>query len=244
MKHNFEQYTKGTYSRTVMYMMGILLMMLMLGFLFSGCSEFDSVAGGETGNENDNATISSKVETSDNPSATMNISEAKFLLRDVKFRRTDGSEGEIKVGPIVVNLDMSGNIRANIRGSIPAGTFNRLRFKIHKPEDNEVVSDPDFKEGTSGSRRYSVVAKGTYNGAPFVYKSRKSINMELALQGAFTIEQGQDINVTIIMDPYQWFRSGSDYLDPSNENNENTIDDKLRDAFKRVFLDNDLNGQP
>lgn len=243
MKHNLEQYTKGTYSRTVMYMMGILIMMLMLGFLFSGCSEFTGVASGEEGD--DNTTISSKVEQqSDNPTATMNITEAKFLLRDVKFRRTDGTEGEVKVGPLVVNLDMSGNVKVNVSGKIPAGTFNRLRFKIHKPEDNEAVSDPDFKEGTSGSRRYSLVAKGTYNGSAFVYKSRKSINMELVLQSPFVLEQGQNINVTMIMNPYKWFSSGTDYLDPSNSGNENTIDDKIRDAFRRVFLDNDLNGQP
>ena len=48
----------------------------------------------------------------------------------------------------------------------------------------------------------------------------------------------------MIMNPYKWFSSGSNYLDPNNSGNENAIDDKIRDAFRRVFLDNDLNGQP
>ncbi len=240
------QELQGSYSKTAFYIMGLLGFFLILGFLFSGCSDASTVTGsntGITGNTDDNTTISTKVEgQNDDPNGTLNITEAKFLLRDVKFRRTDGTEGEVKVGPIVINLDLSGSVKVSVSGKIPAGTFNRLRFKIHKVEDFETSPDPEFKEGTSGSQRYSLIAKGTYNGSAFVFKSRKSLNMELALQAPFTLEEGQDINVTIVIDPYQWFRGGSDFLDPRIEDNEDEIEDNIKDAFRRVFLDNNLNG--
>lgn len=243
---NLTQEIQGSYSKAAFYMMTAIGLFLIIGFLFAGCSDASNIAGsntGITGNPDDNTTISTKVEsTFDNPSASLNITEAKFLLRDVKFRRTDGTEGEVKVGPLVINLDLSGNVKVSISGKIPAGTFNRLRFKIHKVEDFETSPDPEFKEGTSGSQRFSLIAKGTYNGSSFVYKSRKSINMELALQAPFTLEDGQEINVTLAIDPYQWFRGGSDFLDPRVEDNENDIDDNIKDAFRRVFLDNNLNG--
>ncbi|MCB0720675.1 MAG: hypothetical protein KDC42_00120 [Ignavibacteriae bacterium] len=245
MKINLDQYKDSSYSKTAIYLMGILSFFLLMGFLFSGCN-LENVAGGqnENENENDNVSVAMKVSQSDNPSNTLSLSEAKFLITEVYFRRPDNTEGEVRIAPVVVYLDLTGRVTVATSGSIPAGTYNRLRFKVHKVEDFETVPDPDFKEGTSGSKRYSVIAKGSFNGSSFVYKSRKSINMEMTFSNPVTISAGQKVNMTISLNPYSWFFANGDYINPSSSNNENTIDDNIKNAFRHIFIDNDLNGQP
>ncbi|MCB0724060.1 MAG: hypothetical protein KDC73_05120 [Ignavibacteriae bacterium] len=245
MNFNLKKYTDGTYSRMMVYLIGVLSVLLIMGFLLSGCN-LENVAGGqnENENENDNVSVAMKVSQSDNPSNTLSLSEAKFLITEVYFRRPDNTEGEVRIAPVVVYLDLTGRVTVATSGSIPAGTYNRLRFKVHKVEDFETVPDPDFKEGTSGSKRYSVIAKGSFNGSSFVYKSRKSINMEMTFSNPVTISAGQKVNMTISLNPYSWFFANGDYINPSSSSNENTIDDNIKSAFRHIFIDNDLNGQP
>lgn len=245
MKLNFNQYSKSPYSKAAIYLMGLLCFFLILGFIFSGCN-VDNISGSqnEIGNENDNVSVSMKVSQADNPSNTLSLSEAKFLITEVYFRRPDNTEGEIRISPVVVNLDLTGRVTIATTGSIPAGTYNRLRFKVHKVEDFETVPDPDFKEGTSGSKRYSVIAKGSFNGSSFVYKSRKSIKMEMSFTNPVTISAGQRVNMTVSLNPYNWFFANGDYINPSSSNNENTIDDNIKSSFRNVFIDNNLNGKP
>lgn len=239
MKQKYQQYTQGSYSKMMVYMIGALSVMLIMGFLFAGC-DMQNIAGGENENENenDNATLSMMVSQSDDPSATLSLSEAKFLITEVYFRRTDGVQGEIHIAPVLVKLDLSGRATVVTSGSIPAGTYNRLKFNVHKVEDFETPPDPEFKIGNSGNQRFSLIAKGTYNGSSFVFRSRKSMNLELNFANPVTISGNEKINMTVPLNPYNWFRSGSDFINPSNENNEDTIEDNIKSSFRNVFISN------
>ena len=68
--------------------------------------------------------------------------------------------------------------------------------------------------------------------------------MEMTFSNPVTISAGQKVNMTISLNPYSWFFANGDYINPSSSNNENTIDDNIKNAFRHIFIDNDLNGQP
>jgi len=219
-----------------------LSVFLIMGYIFSGCSTNNVVDD----NSSDNLTLSVKSNNQvDNPANTLTISSAKFLVKEIEFE-TEGSSNshEYEIGPYVVNLNMSGMLIEIIKGNIPSGRYEKIKFEIHKPEDNEPIPDPEFREGSSGQQRYSVIAKGTFNGVNFVYKSRQSINMKLTFQNLINITSTSAFNITAIVNPYKWFYANGNYIDPSNPNNANTIDNNIKNSFENIFEDNDKDGNP
>ena len=53
-----------------------------------------------------------------------------------------------------------------------------------------------------------------------------------------------EVNVTLVVDPYEWFRENDDYLNPAVPNNSGNIDDAIKNSFARAFKGNDRNGEP
>jgi hypothetical protein len=145
--------------------------------------------------------------------------------------------------PFVVNLDVNARVIIAAIAQVPSANYHHLKLQIHKPSPQEVISDPDFTE--SNNRRFSVVVKGYYYGVPFVFKSAmtaaRGINIE---NSPIFITPTVLVNFTITLDPYTWFYGDGVMLDPMNGNNQNDIDNNIRDSFKRVFRDLDMNGQP
>jgi len=182
------------------------------------------------------------------------LTEVKILLRDIKLEKESygesrGEDGDddnecevVKVGPFVVNLNLDGPTTDFVVNSIPAGTYDELKFEIHKPKGSEIPADPEFKDGDDNSRRYSVVAKGTIDGNPFVYKSRKPAHQEIEFETPLVVLENTNTNLTIIVDPYTWFYEDGVLLDPTNPENENDIDNNIKDSFKQCFKDDDRNG--
>jgi hypothetical protein len=229
---------EGKFERTALSLMFILIFFLIAGMLFSGC-EYGAVDPAS----NENVSLSAVIPQSDNASIT--ISEAKVLLKKIQFKQSASNDmGDVVAGPVVVKLNTSGTITVFGSGNIPAGQYDRIKFVIHKVEDNETPPDPEFKEGTSGNQRYSVIVKGAYNGSNFVYKSRKSVSHEIQFSTPVTFSADTKANLTLTVDIQGWFNSAGGVLDPSNSSNENLIDDNIKASFRNIFLDNDKNGSP
>ena len=110
-------------------------------------------------------------------------------------------------------------------------------------EDTEVIPEQEFREGTSSNQRYSFIIKGSYNGNPFVYKSRKSADIVIILNTPIVVGSGQR-NITLLVNPALWFMNNGTVLDPTNSANDDLIDDNLKTSFKRAFRDDDKNGSP
>lgn len=211
--------------------------------LLSGCNNnpvTTSTTGTGTGAEDN---ISLSVQSSDNitDNAGIEITEAKGLLTEIEVE-SDSASKRIKAGPIVVNLDVVGLNKVMASGIIPAGTYRKIKFQLHKPEDSEVIPDPEFREGSSGNQRYSFIIKGKYDGTPFVYKSRKTINIVMALNSPLNLATKS--NLTILFDKIKWFRNGSSTIDPSSSSNDDLIDDNIKNSFRKAFKDDDKNGVP
>lgn len=234
--------TKNTVT-TTMYLGALFLILLMLT---SGCG--DSSISSDNGNggngTGDNTSVSAMLDNEVFDAMSINITEAKALITEVELEtEPSGISHHIRIQPFVIYFHTGGAVVTVTSGNLPSGTFNKIKFKIHKPEDTEPIPDPEFREGTSGSQRYSFIIKGTYNGNNFVYKSRKSMNMVIYLAAPITTGNSSR-NITLLVNPVLWFSSNGGILDPGNTNNFDEIDDNLKNSFKRAFKDDNKDGLP
>ncbi len=174
---------------------------------------------------------------------TLHITSVKVLLkRIVLSQATSDDSMDVHTGTIVVDLNLDAKMTQVAATRVRAGTYDRVRFDIHKPEDFEVVPDTSFRMGSSGNDRYSVVVAGLYHDTPFTFTSRESAHQELILVPPVTVTDDGTVNVTLRIDPYAWFTVGGLVLDPFNQGKQ--IDDRVRGSFASAFRDNDRNGEP
>ncbi len=205
-----------------------------------------SSCGGNNGKDAPGSTLSMKVDMSalaKTAGDTVIIESAKLLLKSIKFKTDVEDSLDYKVGPFIVNLDLNGGITQIAANDIPNGIYDEIKFKIHKPEDNSAVSDTDFVAGPSSDQRFSIVIRGTYNGTPFLYRSKKDIEQELEINPPLVVtDSTNDVNATLLVAPAGWFMKDGLYLDPSNESNREDIDDNIKRSFKKAMKDNDHDG--
>lgn len=209
-----------------------------------GCGD-SMVSPSSLGNSKGNLTLSLKVSGNSNDDPlNIVIEQAKLLVKKVEFE-VEGTENEseIEEGPFVINIDLAGGIKEISTGTIPSGSYDKVKFQIHKPDDNETPPDPEFKDGNSGNQRYSFIIKGTINGEPFVYKSKKSIGLSINLDSPLNVQNIQN-NITVLLTQRIWFLINGNTVDPREPGHENEIDDNLKNSFSQAFKDDDHNGEP
>lgn len=205
-----------------------------------GCSE-DSITSTNNGtSDNMSVSVMNDENITDNSSDSIIIDEAKALINEVEFEQEpSGIEKEVHIAPFVVHFNITG-LTTIITGQLPEGSYNKIKFKIHKPEDNETPLDPEFKEGTSGNQRFSFIIKGRINGVPFVYKSRKTLELVINLNSSVTVNGSR--NITVAFNKNFWFRNGSIIIDPRDPQNDDMVDDNIHNSFRHAFRDDDKDG--
>lgn len=219
----------------------MFLSVLLAAIFIYGCNDSVSTVPDNL----DFSAISTTDSTGDN-SGLLILDTVKILIKDIKLNVANNNQdtSNFKVGPYVLYLNLNSNINIVSTGFIPAGTYDKVRFMVHKLENNEPVPDPDF-EDVNG--RYSVVVKGSFNAIPFIYKSDKSAHQKLSFTNSLQVSESGKSNITLKVMPYIWFIKNNAYLDPSDPANhsdiENNIKDNINNNFK-IFVDNDRNGIP
>lgn len=173
---------------------------------------------------------------------TLTLETVKILLRDVKIKQQSGDDSlDIELGPFVVSLNLEGMTTDFAVGDIPPGSYDRVRFRVHKLGGSETPPDPEFRDSSDGSR-YSVIVKGNINSIPFIYKSRESADQDLPLVTPLEIGKNESANLTITVDPYSWFYNMGILLDPTDPANESDIDNNIENSFEKCFEDNNHDG--
>jgi len=173
----------------------------------------------------------------------LHLTSVKVLMKEIEFSQAGSDDSvEIESGPQVVSLSLDAKITEVTAVKIPAGVYDRVRFTIHKPEDQEQVPDSTFRSGESGNERFSIVITGFYHETPFTFKSRESTRLELRLATPVSVVEDGVANVTLRIDPYLWFQTNGLILDPFNQTGQ--IDDLIKSSFAEAFRDNDRNGDP
>jgi len=218
----------------------ITLIAFIAVFGINGCSDN---TGSTTRPDNFEVAYMSSTEGND-AIGTLVLDTVKILIKDIKLNVANSSvTTNFKTGPYVLFLNLNSHINTIGSGYIPVGTYDKIQFEIHKLSDNEPIPDPEFSEG---GLKFSVIAKGTYNGVRFVYKSDKSAKQKLSFPKTLIVTETES-NVTLQISPYIWFLdSNNQYMDPNNPNHseiDNNIKENIKASFK-AWKDNNKDGIP
>ncbi len=151
-------------------------------------------------------------------------------------------------GPFLVPL-YSGHPTQIALDTIPAGTYNGIKFVIHKLRKNDVRRNPSFPDSLVG---YSIVINGRVKLAggswtPFVYKA--DINEEFKVKGNFVVLPGDKLIPYVLnFDMASWFVSSSGrILDPGSRSDRRIIRQNIKAALSghvRGGRDDDDDGMP
>ena len=152
---------------------------------------------------------------------------------------------ELEAGPILVDLPLGG-VERMFEATVPAGTFDELKFQIHKPSADGDAADQAFLAANPDFAGISVRVKGTFNGADFTFTSDLNVEQELRFAPPVTVTAGTPAKLTVSLDLSGWFRSDGTLVDPATAAKDGTNERLVRDNIIRsfhTFKDNDEDGR-
>lgn len=205
---------------------------LLLAFALAGCDS----SGLDEGAVRTELRVRASVSEAGKAAARIEVEAAKLLIKTVQFNVEDGEDYTFKTESFVVDLDLTGRANTVLVGAVPPGAYERLTFQIHKPENDEAVPDPAFKEGASGDERFSVIVSGRVEGEPFMLKVRDAMRQRIAFSPPFLVREGDDqVIVTLLADVDRWFigRDGQ-ALDPRRDDEAEAIADAIKASFRAL----------
>ncbi len=249
MKKNSE--LKANVVMTTAKLMSLSLMILFMGF-FTSCED-------ATAPENDakvviksgltNSTISkfeSKVieQLQLTNVDSVQIKKVRILLKEIKFHSNSESneskDETFKTGPFVFVGDSTGTYIEMTNGIIPAGTYDKIKFEIHRFSSSDLTTysnNANFKDFAT-SNRYTVIIEGiSYingKGSRFVYNSPVTANLSLKFEAPVVLEKSITTNIQLQINPADLFKTGNIIFDPNDSANSNNIDNLIKDAIKAV----------
>ncbi len=173
------------------------------------------------------------------------VQEAQVVLREIELWRAGGSTRcdssgtgggdceKLRSGPMLVSLALDGSARQVISVPADTGSYRRLEFEIHKPDD-DTQADASFIARHPGFRRISIRVTGTWNGTPFVFTSDLNAEQRIELFPPIEVRAGQTTEVTMYLDVRKWFlnATGTAFVNPTTANdggeNENLVKGNIR----------------
>jgi hypothetical protein len=145
---------------------------------------------------------------------------------------------------VLVSLPLTPGAEQAFEADVPAGTYDRVEFEIHKPDDGDpadsafIVQYPEFE-------KVSIRVTGTFNGAPFVHTTELDVEQELLLVPALAVAENTTVNLTVFVDVSTWYLLGGVLVDPATANkggaNESEVNNSIKDSFT-AFKDDDQSG--
>jgi hypothetical protein len=156
----------------------------------------------------------------------------------------DGCES-FNAGPFLLDLPLGAGVERVFSVGVDPGTFDKLKFKIHKPDENSADQrDIDFLLAHPEFAGVSIRATGIFNGTAFTYTSDVTAKQKILLDPPIVVEGATtDVSVTIRVDIGTWFRGeDGNLVDPATaaagEANEQLVEHNIKSSF-RAFRDDD-----
>jgi len=173
------------------------------------------------------------------------ITRARFLVRNIKLRSVPEDSVEFVSDPYIIDLNLDGQPTTITVGEVPANTYDRIDFRVHRlddddPQDLAYFQHPDFVEFVDDSR-YSMIIEGTVQegtnpAETFEFRSRDNEKQRRFFNPVIVVDESTNqITVVFEFKGSDWFigEDGS-LLDPRDESNENEISDNLRESIEIV----------
>jgi hypothetical protein len=166
------------------------------------------------------------------------VDEVWMVIRDVKLG-VPGVEGEINAGGGPFLLHVTGAdaaITEEFTIEAPAGSYDELRFVVHKLEDFQRIGVPEL-DGPRASIALALTVDGTDQ---VLFTSDLNDTQRIARR--FTVEDGvAPDNITISIDPSGWFGGTGGFLDPRDASDRQAIEENIRNSID-AFDDDDRDG--
>lgn len=174
---------------------------------------------------------------------SLHVSSAALLISSLKMHRDGGSDssegGSIRTNPFVATFDASLGAQFVSVVTVPAGTYDRMKFEFHKLKgglDDELINNPVFADFLNGGS-YTVVIKGESYVAgvayPFVFRSSRTENVQVHLDPSVTFEAGKEYDLVLRFDPAAVFAQVLGRpLDPRDSDNQKEIEARIKLALK------------
>lgn len=175
------------------------------------------------------------------PTATSHADDSApgGVENETEDEQEHGEEVEVHAGPVLLDLGAealtASKLQEALAVTVPAGTYDELKLRIHPLEDGEKTGDADVD-----AARASVILDGTYDGAAFRFVSQLSAKQKL--EGAFTVGGSGGSNITLDIDVSGWFSADGMSLDPRSASNQAAIEQNIRRSL-RAFDDRDHDGR-
>jgi len=184
---------------------------------------------------------------------TLEIDRVQLVFREIELENethestceaassSEGECAEIELGPFLVDLPLGvGGAARTVTASVPAGTYDEVKFKIREPDDDTdgdvafVAAHPDFAHT-------SVKLEGSFNGTSFIFVSDLEAALKLDLSPPLEGDGSGTTDLTLFADLGTWFRdAGGNLLDPSSVS-EQLVADNIARAF-HAFEDENHDG--
>jgi len=183
---------------------------------------------------------------------SIKITRARFLIRNVKFKTVDEDSNEFKSAPTVIDLNLDGVINTVSVSNVPYDVYNRIEFRVHRldpddPSDKPYVNEPQFSDFMTNERLSIIIEGNVYeqgmNSKQFLFSSRINEKQKHFLSPNLEVSsESPNVNVTMLVNSNEWFYdSKGNLLDPSDQSNENDIEDNLKNSIEFI-KDNNKDG--
>lgn len=172
---------------------------------------------------------------------TVVITEAKFRFDEVEFE-SDVDSIEFERGPLVLSLNLGGELTEIGLADVPAGFYEELEFEIDaRDDDEELPNDPDLIG--PNNEDYSLVIKGTINGEQFTFASVEDFEIELEFNPPVEVNDSEEVSVTLAFNASSWFLDGEgNALDLNNEEDRERVEENIENSLE-AFEDDDEDGE-
>ncbi|MDP4221218.1 MAG: hypothetical protein Q8916_02595 [Bacteroidota bacterium] len=192
------------------------------------------------------------VEGSGSTADSIVITRARIVISSLKMHTVgdadddslhhfkDGDPDVIKAGPFIAEFD-SGAEKIISTITIPPGTYDRIKFEIHKLNENEdqsLLNDPLFGDFVNGGR-YTFIIDGFawVNGTAyaFSFKSSQTDNVTVFLDPPAVFDTAHVYDLRLIFNPKLMFgRTGLRPLDPRDPDNIHAIEGLLKKSIRAL----------
>jgi hypothetical protein len=172
---------------------------------------------------------------------SIKVDKMRIFVRRLKLHMSEKDtvtgDKEVKTEPFVITFQGAASTFANF--SIPAGTYDKVKFEFHRPEASQVAAYLDstaFVDFVTNGR-FSVIYEGSLYTAgvatavPFTYRSDMTANLSLNFDQSITLDEGSVTTILLQIDPADVFKKGGQVLDPRDESNESEIDNNIKAAI-------------
>jgi hypothetical protein len=173
---------------------------------------------------------------------SIKVAKIRILISQLKL--TSGTNDQIldnnnvKLGPYLIYLDSTGLEFTLADGQVPAGTYEKIKYEFHRFPTSELANYANstlYKDFATADRYNAIINGLIYSGSsvtPFTYNGTITANLSLNFTAPIVMGSNTSTEIILTLNPEDLLKKNNIILDPTDNKNQNDIDNNLRDMIK------------